>query len=169
MTFERLDPLTFRSIRNAAHRAAGSGGFEVCGAIIRDAAGCLRLKPLRNLAMQPAKWEIDTRWLREIRKELRGSDCRLVGTYHSHVGGYAYPGPKDLDYYPSGFLMLIYDTMEKRVGLWRSLIRNGTGKLRALAVLCDSPSWQEADALSYAQYLREKFRKREKRNGEGGC
>jgi len=70
----------------------------------------------------------------------------------------------DLDYYPSGFLMMIYDTMDKRVGLWRTLIRNGEGKLKAIAALCDSPSWKADDAIAYAQYLRVKFTNGEKRN-----
>lgn len=161
----RLDHLTFRLVRIAAHRAAHDGGLEVCGALIRDPSGMLCLRPLQNLATDPAKWGIKTAWLREIRKELKGSGSRLVGTYHSHVGGYAYPSPKDLDYYPSGFLMMIYDTLDKRVGLWRPIIRKGKGKLKALAVLCESPSWEAEDAFAYAQYLRGKFRTREKRNG----
>jgi proteasome lid subunit RPN8/RPN11 len=164
MTFARLDHSTFRSVRRSAHRAERKGGFEVCGAIIRTPDGVLRLKPLRNLATEPAKWEIDREWLRQIRRELKGSGSRLVGTYHSHVGGYAYPSPKDLDYYPSGFLMMIYDTMDRRVGLWRPLIRKAQGRLRPIAVVCESPSWKEDDAFSYAQYLRGKFRNREKRN-----
>lgn len=164
MNSVRLDELTFRPVRAAAHRAARNGGFEVCGAIIRSIDGILSLRPLRNLASEPAKWEIETEWLREIRRELKGTGSRLVGTYHSHVGGYAYPTPKDLDYYPSGFLMMIYDTTDKRVGLWRPIIRKGVGRLKPIAVVCDSPSWSEEDAIAYAKYLRLKFKTREKRN-----
>jgi proteasome lid subunit RPN8/RPN11 len=164
MTSARLDPISFRSVRRAAHGAERKGGFEVCGAIIRATDGLLCLRPLRNLATEPAKWEIDREWLREIRRDLKDSGSRLVGTYHSHVGGYAYPSPKDLDYYPSGFLMMIYDTQERRVGLWRPLIRKEKGRLKPIAVICESPSWNEEDAFSYAQYLKGKFRNREKRN-----
>jgi proteasome lid subunit RPN8/RPN11 len=165
MTSARLDHVSFRSVRRAAHRAERNGGFEVCGAIIRAADGLLCLRPLQNLATEPAKWEIDREWLREIRRELKDSGTRLVGTYHSHVGGYAYPSPKDLNYYPSGFLMMIYDTFDRRVGLWRPLVRKDKGRLKPIAVVCESPAWKEDDALLYAQYLRGKFRNREKRNG----
>lgn len=165
MTSAHLDHVSFRAVRTSAHRAARNEGFEVCGAIIRCPEGVLHLRPLKNLATEPAKWEIDREWLREIRRELKESHSRLVGTYHSHVGGYAYPSQKDLDYYPSGFLMMIYDTVDRRVGLWRPLIRKGKGKLKAIAVLCESPFWRENDAFAYARYLRGKFRTREKRNG----
>ena len=164
MNFARLDHISFRSVRRSAHRAEREGGFEVCGVIIRPPDGVLFLRPLRNLATEQAKWLIEREWLRQIRRDLKGSGSRLVGTYHSHVGGYAYPIPKDLDYYPSGFLMMIYDTMDRRVGLWRPLVRKEKYGLRPIAVLCESPSWKEDDAVSYAEYLRGKFRNREKKN-----
>ena len=97
MKSARIDHHTFRSVRTSAHREAGNEGREICGAIIQRADGVLTLRPLQNLATEPAKWKIRIQWLRDIRKELKGSDSRLVGTYHSHVGGYAYPSPKDLD------------------------------------------------------------------------
>ena len=166
MLNEHLDSVSFRKMRGASHRQANKGGFEVCGAIIRNEAGVLELQPLTNLASKPAKWLIEKQWLRDIRKRLKETGKRLVGTYHSHVGGFAYPSEKDLDYYPSAFLMMIYDTKERRVGMWKPLIRKGKGKLRAVAVTCDSPRWDKKDAGLYASYLRMKFRTKEKRNAE---
>jgi proteasome lid subunit RPN8/RPN11 len=164
MIHEHLDATSFRRMRKAAHRQADKGGFEVCGAIVREDDGALHLWPLENLATDPAKWLIEKEWLRKIRRKLKVTNKRLVGTYHSHVGGYAYPSDKDLDYYPSAFLMMIYDTQDRRVGMWKPLIRNDTAKLRPVAVTCDSPKWGEKEAIDYASYLRLKFRAREKRN-----
>jgi proteasome lid subunit RPN8/RPN11 len=164
MLLEYLDSKTFKTERSKAHKRANENGFEICGALIRQKNRSIKLYPLKNLATKPAKWEIELQWLKEIRKELKGSDQRLVGTFHSHVRGYAYPSPKDLEYYPSGFLMMIYDTRDKRVGMWKPLIRKKKGKLRAVAVCCKSPRWDEAEAIQYAQYLLGKFRKSKKRN-----
>lgn len=166
MLQEHLDAASFRRVKASAHRQAKRDGLEICGAIIKGDNGALVLQPLRNLAKGPAKWEIEKEWLREIRRKLKNTNSRLVGTYHSHVGGYAYPSEKDLEGYPSGFLLMIYDTRDRRVGLWKPLIRNGRGRLRAVAVTCDSPRWSEADAILYADYLRGKFRRREKRNSD---
>ena len=164
MIHEHLDATSFRRMRLEAHRQADKGGFEVCGAIVREDDGILNLWPLENLATEPAKWLIEKEWLREIRRKFKGTNKRLVGTYHSHVGGYAYPSDKDLDYYPSAFLMMIYDTHEQRVGMWKPLIRKDTAKLRPVAVTCDSPKWVEKEAVEYASLLRLKFKAREKRN-----
>jgi proteasome lid subunit RPN8/RPN11 len=164
VNFEHIDSESFKKMRMKALRRARAGCFEVCGVLIRDKYGTIRLRSLKNLASQPGKWEIKVEWLREIRKELKGGEQKLVGTYHSHVGGYAYPSPKDLEYYPSGFLMMIFDTKEKRVGMWKPLARNGSGIVRAIPVTCDSPYWDRGEAIRYAEYLGEKFRIRKKRN-----
>lgn len=155
-------------MRSSAHLEADKNGFEICGAILRREDGILTLRPLKNLATEPAKWVIEKEWLREIRRELKETGQRLVGTYHSHVGGYAYPGEKDLDYYPSAFLMMIYDVHDQRVGMWKPLIRKGNGSIRAIAVTCDLPKWEEQNAIDYAISLRRKFRNNEKRNRPGG-
>ena len=163
MRREKIDPISFRLMRRRALRQA-TRGFEVCGALIRDENGIITLRGLRNLATEPAKWMIKRSWLRAIRRELNPTKKRLVGTFHSHVGGFAYPSPKDLDSTWSGFLMMIYDTMDRRTGLWMPVIRNGCGRLRAIAVLCDSPKWDEKSATEYAMTLQQKFRSKEKRN-----
>ena len=163
MIREHLDTSSFRNLRSAAQIAARKNGFEVCGAIIREESGILTLRPLKNLASAPAKWEIELEWLREIRREMKCTARKLVGTYHSHVGDYAYPSEKDLDYYPSAFLMMIYDIQDRRVGMWKPLIRKGTARLRAVAVTCDSPRWDERTAQTYAEDLLRKFGLKEKR------
>lgn len=164
MLHEHLDSSSFLAVRKTAHQQANKNGFEVCGAMIRDKNGVLTLRPLENLAREPAKWLIEIQWLRDIRRELKGTEERLGGTYHSHVGGYAYPGPADLDTYPSAFLMMIYDTIDRRVGMWKPLIRKGKGWLRPVAVTCDSPRWDMDDATAYATELKRKFKKKERRN-----
>lgn len=162
---ETLDSQSFKKARKSARKAAATVGFEICGALIRRANGEIHMSLLPNLATEPAKWEIRTNWLRQIRAALKkGGNSKLVGTFHSHVGGYAYPSTKDLDYYPSGSLMMIYDTVDDRVGLWRPLVRNGRGRLIPLAVVCESPRWQNAKAISYALYLMKLFKVKAKRN-----
>jgi proteasome lid subunit RPN8/RPN11 len=163
MLHEHLDSDSFRVVKKHAHQRAKQG-MEICGAIIREEGGILSLRSLRNLATEPAKWTIEIEWLREIRRELKATGRKLVGTYHSHVGGYAYPGEKDLEYYPSSFLMMIYDIHDKRVGMWKPLIRKDKAELRAVAVTCSMPLWTKEDAVEYATYLKQKFRNKEKRN-----
>ena len=148
-----------KALRRAIH------GFEVCGALIREESGELSLVNLDNLATVPAKWEIKRSWLRFIRKKLKHTKRRLVGTFHSHVGGYAYPSEKDLDYYPSGFLMMIYDNVDRRVGMWMPVIRHGRGSLKPVAVLCESPRWDKDSAVAHAAILPRKFGNKERRNG----
>lgn len=162
MRREILDSESFRKMRRSALRRARDR-FEVCGALIRAVDGELLLLPLENLATAPDKWEIKRSWLRFIRRELKGTGERVVGTYHSHVGGYAYPGKKDLEYYPSGFLMMILDTVDRRVGLWMPVIRHGWGRLKPVAVLCNSPRWDVASATSHAAMLHQKFCRKEHR------
>ncbi len=164
MLHEHLDSHSFRTVKRAAHRNADKNGFEVCGVIIRSKSGVLVLRRLKNLAQEPAKWKIEGEWLRDIRRELKNTDERLVGTYHSHVGGYAYPGSADLDTYPSAFLLMIYDIVDRRVGMWKPLIRKGKGKLRPVAVTCDSPKWDIDEATVYAHEVKEKFKRKERRN-----
>jgi len=159
----RLDPVTFRSMRRRAQLHA-QDGMEVCGVLISDELGTISLRALRNLSTVPAKWEIKRSWLCDIRSELRSTRRRLVGTFHSHVGGFAYPSEADLDYYPSGFLMMIYDTIEQRVGMWMPVIRGDEGRLKPIAVLCNSPFWDNDSAAGYASLLQQRFRLKEKRN-----
>jgi proteasome lid subunit RPN8/RPN11 len=163
MRREKIESDSFLRMRRRALRRARDK-FEVCGALIRDSDGEIYLLPLDNLATEPAKWEIRRSWLRFIRRNLRGTGERLVGTFHSHVGGYAYPTEKDLDYYPSGFLMMIIDTVDRRVGMWMPIIRHGQGRLLPVAVLCDSPRWDLASATSHAAMLFQKFCRKERRN-----
>ncbi len=161
---EIIDGRSFGRLRTRALLEAEAGLREVCGILIRHANGTIHLRFLPNLATQPAKWLIQWNWLTQIRAELKGTPQKLVGTFHSHVGGYAYPSQSDLDYYPSGFLMMIYDIATERVGLWRPYIRKGRGKLFPVAVCCKSPLWEKDDAISHALHLKELFKKKAKRN-----
>src|SRR5438093_1040396 len=86
----RLDSRSLKTIRSKALKCARTG-FEICGALIREESGKITMRVLPNLAKKPARWLIERSWLTDIRRELKGGRKKLVGTFHSHVGGYAYP------------------------------------------------------------------------------
>jgi len=160
----RLTSDSLFALRTKARKTARRNGREVCGVLIREESGELSVRFLRNLSKQPAKWLIKRSWLSEIREELKETGRRLVGTFHSHVGGYAYPGQADLDDCSSNFLMLIYDTIEDKFGMWRPRVVEGKGYLKALALARQDIGLPISEVVDQAKYLQGKFRKQEKRN-----
>ena len=164
MLHEVLDSKSLSIVRAKALIRAQEGGFEVCGVLTRQQSDVLTMRCIRNLSTEPGKWEIKRESLTKIRKALRAGSRRLVGTFHSHVGGFAYPSERDIEYYPSGFMMMICGTVEERVGMWKPLVRLGKGKLRPVAVCCDSPRWELEEAEEYAQELLRKYRDKQSRS-----
>ena len=98
----------------------------MCGALICDEKKTLTIRFLSNLTNERSQWLIERSWLTDLRRELKGSKRRVVGTVHSHTRGYATPSDGDLDRLPFDYLMLIYDVIEDSVGLWR---RHLVGKI----------------------------------------
>lgn len=78
-------------------RAALPG--ECCGLIEGaregDAARATALHPLRNLAAEPDRFEIDPARHIALLRALRGTGREIVGCYHSHPNGRPELSPRD--------------------------------------------------------------------------
>ena len=70
---------------------------EICGLLFGSRERIERAEPADNVAEQPGDmFEIDPRALfAALRAERAGGD-RLIGHYHSHPNGSAFPSPRDL-------------------------------------------------------------------------
>lgn len=164
MDVRSIEMHSFALIRESAHKAARKGGYEICGILIRESNGQISLWPVRNLSKHPFEWEIKRTWLEMIQECLKGTGRVLFGTYHSHVGGYAYPSEKDLEDYPISLFLMIYDTKDKRVGLWKQSFNNGVYKITTIPITCSSPKWTASEATRYSRRLLQLFRTKAKRN-----
>lgn len=89
-----------RDLRGQIEREA-SDAFprECCGLIegVRDGAAVrvLALRPSRNLAPEPDRFEIDPARHIALLRALRGTEREIVGCYHSHPGGGSEPSARD--------------------------------------------------------------------------
>ena len=107
-----------RRLHGRAYRAQQSGHHEVCGLIIADRGRALDLVFIPNDASRPGSWELSTQKVANVRRALRGSTRRVVGTFHSHPVGYAKPGRSDMQRAPLNSLMLVYDVCGRDAQLW---------------------------------------------------
>jgi len=60
-----------------------------------DAIEALRLHPIRNLASEDDRFEIDPAEHIRLLRTLRGTARGIVGCYHSHPNGKSVPSPRD--------------------------------------------------------------------------
>ena len=69
---------------------------EACGLIAGDAAGMRRVYPIANIDASPTSYTIEPEghFRALVDAERRGWD--LVGAFHSHVDGPAYPSARDV-------------------------------------------------------------------------
>lgn len=75
---------------------------ECCGILVgRDEEGVYlvdKVVPSANLSDTPDKtFEVDMALRLRLQKELRGSDARVIGHYHSHPEGRAEPSARDAE------------------------------------------------------------------------
>jgi proteasome lid subunit RPN8/RPN11 len=74
--------------------------------------------------------------MREINSLCRASKklgLKVVGTFHSHIISSPKPGPSDIRGAEDDSLLLILDSMDKRLGLWR--IRYGRAYARQFELI----------------------------------
>lgn len=86
---------TSETIRALLVEAAGSTQ-EVCGLLRGTGDRIETAQPARNLAADPARhFEIDPAALLKAYRDARGGGAAVLGCYHSHPSGSAYPSPTD--------------------------------------------------------------------------
>lgn len=118
-----------RELRRLMSRAVGKAGrgWEICGLLI-DNGYFLQMRETRNLSRKQGSFVLDFREINMIRRSSERLGLKVAGTFHSHISWFAKPGEADIQGADDGALMLVMDTMDKDVKLWR--IRNN----RACAV-----------------------------------
>ena len=89
-------------LQEVCHHAQADAPLECCGLLSGDSDIITKAHPLRNLLQSSARFEIDPRDLFHFFKELRSSNSRHLGIYHSHPASEAYPSETDISesYYP---------------------------------------------------------------------
>ena len=72
---------------------------ECCGLIegrrAGDAAEACAAHPVRNLATEPDRFELDPAEQFRLMRALRGTGREIIGCYHSHTNGRAELSPRD--------------------------------------------------------------------------
>jgi proteasome lid subunit RPN8/RPN11 len=83
---------------------------ECCGIFAGRNNEAEILYPLENVSKEPqVAYEIDSRQLLKIFKELRAKNLEMVAIYHSHTETEAYPSERDLElaFYPDSFYLIV--------------------------------------------------------------
>jgi proteasome lid subunit RPN8/RPN11 len=87
-----------RSLRPAViEHARQASPIECCGLLVGDAARVLYAVPSPNLSASASRYRVDDRLHLELRRLLRRlvPAAAVVGAYHSHPSGTAWPSPRD--------------------------------------------------------------------------
>ena len=91
---------------------------EVCGLLV-DNGHFLQLVEVRNTCRRPCGFCLHRGDWRGVDKSCDRRGNAVVGTFHSHILSPAKPGDADIKGAEDGSLMLILDTIERNVRLWR--------------------------------------------------
>lgn len=116
-----------RRLHNRAFRAQQRNQSEVCGLVLASKRNKLCLKFLPNRSSEAGEYRLERRDARFAARAARRSDCRVLGTFHSHPISEAIPSRGDVE---RGFFYgyeLIYDVCGLRARLWR-LRRGAMGR-----------------------------------------
>ncbi len=151
------------AILKHARDESRNGGREVCGLLMGRPSGHLDLRPLTNTAEGPSRWAIDPTELRAAWAELKRESCAYLGTYHSHVRGFPYPGEADRKGAGSVELMLILDANSGLLGLWRNPPKGIPGSWTAIPIWCSAIGISPQTAALYSRQLETQFRQKVRR------
>ncbi len=82
---------------------------ECCGVVAGRDEAATRLFPATNSEQSPYRYNIDSRELLKIHREIEDNDWELMVIYHSHTHTPAYPSPTDLSLagYPDAHYLLV--------------------------------------------------------------
>jgi proteasome lid subunit RPN8/RPN11 len=89
-----------QSLRAAlATQARSAFPRECCGLIEGrregNSAHAIAIHPVRNLATEPDRFELDSAEHFRLMRSLRGTEREIIGCYHSHPNGRAELSPRD--------------------------------------------------------------------------
>lgn len=89
--------------------ARAEAPFEACGALGGRDGRVEKVYPAQNAEKSPALYRMVPEEQLQIFLEIEGQGWELVGIYHSHPGGPAYPSATDLElaYYPEAVYVIL--------------------------------------------------------------
>ena len=102
-----------------AIRAQQRGHHEVCGVVVVNPSGRMKLRFLLNYSTMPYTFEMRRSEAQAVRRTIERTRQRVLGSFHSHPVGEARPGPGDIG---KGFyrgVELIYDVCGRCARLWK--------------------------------------------------
>jgi len=127
-------------LHGRAYRAQQKDQSEVCGAVVLDEVGRLKLNFVKNSSPRPGAFLISIEDCTAAEQHAREAGFRIGGWFHSHPVSDPTPSPKDIKSAPINSLMLIYDVCGRTAQFWR-VVRKGKRKAvqeRGLIILNDS-------------------------------
>jgi len=82
---------------------------EACGILSGKEGRVEKIYRMTNAERSPSFYVMDPQEQFRVMKEMRQAGQELVGIYHSHTGGRAYPSATDVDlaYYPEAVYLII--------------------------------------------------------------
>lgn len=110
---------------------------EICGLLI-DNGYFLQIKQTRNVSISRGSFVIGGRQIRSLERAALRLDLEVVGTFHSHIYAFPKPGESDIRGAADDSLMLVIDSVDRKIGLWR--IRNNRAYSWSTLFKCASRS-----------------------------
>ena len=114
----RLLKSQFDNASRLAGKSAKINGTEICGLLV-DNGFFIELVHVRNKSRRGGGFSFYLNEIRAIQKMAKTFDHEILGTFHSHPVGLPEPGKSDRTYALDNSVMLIFDVMGKKAGLWR--------------------------------------------------
>ncbi len=101
---------------------------EGCGILAGKRGRVILVYPATNTEKSPERYLMDPREQADAIQDMRRRDLEIVGIYHSHVNGPAYPSQRDLQmaYYPDAVYVIISLEDPERPEIRGFWIREGT-------------------------------------------
>ncbi len=105
---------------------------EICGLLI-DNGHFFQVRETRNISKRRESFCLDWREINSICRASEKLGMKVVGTFHSHLVWLPEPGPTDIQGAEDNSFMLIIDSMDRQVGLWR--MHHGRAYARQFALI----------------------------------
>lgn len=113
----RLLKSQFEIVSQCARRAASDGGREICGLLVSNGY-FLHTVLLTNKTKTGGGFSFYCTEVRKVRRACEILHHEIVGTLHSHPAYIAKPSRSDILNAVDDSLMLVFDVIGKRAGLW---------------------------------------------------
>lgn len=89
------------------------------GGLLIDNGHFFQVRETRNISRKRGSFWLDMREVNSICRACEKLGMEVVGTFHSHIVWFPEPGPTDIQGAEDNSFMLIIDSMDRQVGLWR--------------------------------------------------